>query len=309
MLDVKKKIEERNVVATTTTEGNSLLGFVFWYSVTSEAEVTRVELENQFKELDIDEAWLPNPIRPSDAFRRATKEIQRRKVQTSDPGKFQNFLVREVFSDNTAIQRNIVIETVDQSGKRLNYDAKAAVMTLTKDNNDFSISSEHNTARELANEAKQRFKKYIDYYSAQQIRIMINKYLSSLAPTPVRRNGGIYFIPKSFSKELNKLLLLCDFLQSEGVSIPLQDTSDNKNMVLSKLEYEIKDVLERCQELSTQDNLKKQLYKDGIEEARRIANIYKEYKENLSIDVEKLENMLNELRITAVNLTRKMMNN
>lgn len=309
MLDVKKKIEERNVVATTTTEGNSLLGFVFWYSVTSEAEVTRVELENQFKELDIDEAWLPNPIRPSDAFRRATKEIQRRKVQTSDPGKFQNFLVREVFSDNTAIQRNIVIETVDQSGKRLNYDAKAAVMTLTKDNNDFSISSEHNTARELANEAKQRFNKYIDYYSAQQIRIMINKYLSSLAPTPVRRNGGIYFIPKSFSKELNKLLLLCDFLQSEGVSIPLQDTSDNKNMVLSKLEYEIKDVLERCQELSTQDNLKKQLYKDGIEEARRIANIYKEYKENLSIDVEKLENMLNELRITAVNLTRKMMNN
>ncbi|MFD2658543.1 DUF6744 family protein [Gracilibacillus thailandensis] len=305
MASVNEKIKSKEVVATSS-EGIEQLGYIFWYSVTSNVEVTRIELEQQFQTIGIDENWLPNPIRSSDAFRRATKEVQRKKVPTSDPNMFQNFLVREVYSDNKLIQRNIVIETVDHNGKRLDYDSNATVMQLNKEDNSFSIQSSNNTASELAEQAKQRFQKYIDYYSAQQLRVMINKYLSSLAPTPVRSNGGVYFIPQSFSKDLKKLQLLCEYLQSEGVSVPLQDTSENKNLVLSKLENEMKEVLNRCKELSDQENLKKQIYKDSIEEARRVANTYKAYKETLTIDVNNLEEMLNDLRISAVELTQKI---
>lgn len=102
--------------------------------------------------------------------------------------------------------------------------------------------------------------------------------------------------------------MLCKFLNSEGVSIPLQDTSENKNLVLSKLENELKETLARCQELTEQGNLKKQIYKDGIEEARRIAKTFQAYKESLSIDIGNLEGMLNDLRLSAVKLTQQMAN-
>lgn len=305
LLNVKEKIQNKEVVATVD-EGNNQLGYIFWYSITSEVEVTRIDLQQHFSKIDIDENWLPNEIRPSDAFRRATTEVQRKKVPTNDPNIFQNFLVREVYSDNKMVQRNIVIETVDQSGKRLDYNSKATVMTLLKDSNEFNISSENSRAYELAYEAKQRFSKYINYYSAQQLRVMVSKYLSSLAPTAVRPNGGVYFVPQSFATELKKLELLCEFLQSEGVSIPLHDTSDNKNLVLSKLKNELEETLKRCQEIANQDHLKKQLYKDCIEEARRVAKTFQAYKQNLSLDVDSLENMVNDLRITAVALTQKI---
>ncbi|MCB5936620.1 hypothetical protein LI012_14635 [Caldibacillus thermoamylovorans] len=308
MENIKEKIINREVVASTQEQHRTQLGYIFWYSVTGEVEITRQELREKFEEIGIDDVWLPNEIRPSDAFRRATKEIQRRKTPTSDPNKFLNFLVREVFSDNNSIQRNIVIEVVDQNGKRLQYNPNATVITLDKKNNDFIIWSEpdNNKAKELAKEAEKRFRKYLNYYSAQQLRVMISKILASLAPTAVRPNGGVYFVPQNFATELKKLQLLCTSLQSEGVAIPLQDTSENRNLVVEKLESELKELLDRCKNLEKLNGVQKAIYKDSIETAKRITSTYKTYKEQLSLEVDKLEDMLNELRFSAVRLTEKI---
>lgn len=304
MNEIKEKIRNSSVVAKA--EGDSQLGSIFWYSVSSEVQVTRDELKETFNNIDIDENWLPNEIRPSDAFRRSTREVQRKNIPTSDPTKFRNYLVREVYSDNQIIQRNVVIETVDQTGKRLAYEPNASVLTLDKENNSFNVLANDGYSQELGSEAKNKYQKYITYYSSQQLRIMVSKYLGSLAPTSVRPNGGVYFVPQSFAPDLKKLQLLCEALQSEGVSIPLYDTADNKNLVLTRLENELKEALVRCQELEETDNLKKAIYKDSIEEARRIALTYQEYKKSLSIDVDKLENTLNDLRMSAVKITRKI---
>lgn len=300
---ITEKIQNKTVVATKTESSNQL-GYIFWYSVTSDIEVTRTELENLFQEIGIDKNWLPNKIRSCDAFRRATKEVQRKKVPTASSNVFLNYLVREVYSDKNIVQRNIVIETVDQSGKRLSYSPNATVMKLSKDNSDFTIWSENSYTRELAEEAKKRFIKYTEYYSAQQLRVMISKYLSSLAPTAVRPNGGVYFIPQSFHVQLKKLQLLCKKIKSEGVAIPLLDTADNKNLVLSKLENEMNETLERCRELLRSGTSKKQLYKDCIEEARKVAKTFQEYKNSLNLNLENLTDLLDEIRFAAVQLTQ-----
>ena len=52
---------------------------------------------------------MPNTIRPADAFRRATKEIETRQA-TANAGVFENFLIREVFANRDCVQRNIVVE-------------------------------------------------------------------------------------------------------------------------------------------------------------------------------------------------------
>ena len=72
---------------------------------------------------------MPNAIRPADAFLRSTKEIETRK-STAHAGVFENFLIREVFSDKSHVQRNIVVGKVIQEGKRLDYNGKAVVITL-----------------------------------------------------------------------------------------------------------------------------------------------------------------------------------
>jgi thioredoxin reductase len=47
---------------------------------------------------------------------------------------------------------------------------------------------------------------------------MVNKILQSLAPTPVRQNGGIYFVPNSHTEGLNQLVSFTSSLEnSEGI--------------------------------------------------------------------------------------------
>ena len=89
------------------------------------------------------------------------------------------------------MQRNIVVESVNQAGKRLDYHSKVGVITLDKKNVSITFVSENETAKELCIEAEQKFNIFRDNYSAQQLRVMISKVLQSLAPTPVRPNGGI----------------------------------------------------------------------------------------------------------------------
>ncbi|GAE93032.1 phage protein [Gracilibacillus boraciitolerans JCM 21714] len=307
-MSVNENIRNGNVVAMES-KGEGALGSIFWYSIHSEVEVTREDLSKLFDNIGIDHSWLPNEIRPSDAFRRTTTEIQKKKVPTKNPNILQNFLTREVYADTKTVQRNIVVEEVDQSGKRLNYRVDAAIIELDKKNGTFKVIAKDSEelAKELAHQSKHKFERYMRFYSSQQLRVMVSKYLSSLAPTAVRPNGGVYFVPASFTNELKMLQQLCTDLHSEGVVIPLYDTSDNRDMVLKKLENEFMQALARCQELENMDVPKKKI-QDAIEDAKRVANTYKNYRDNISLHVESLEDQLDDLRASAMALTNKYVN-
>ncbi|MBA2176873.1 hypothetical protein H0266_18495 [Halobacillus locisalis] len=294
-MNINEQIQSGNIVATQNQEG--ALGFIFWYSVSSNIEVTREDLGDLFKNIGIDENWLPNEIRPSDAFRRATSEIQRKRVPTSDPNINRNYLSREVYSDTQMVQRNIVIENVDKQGKRLDYESNATVIELDKENVEFKVISKpgEDAARELAYEAKHKFDKYITYYSSQQLRVMVSKFLSSLAPTQVRPNGGVYFIPINFADDLSKLQTLCEELDSEGVSIPLYDSSDNRNMVLRKLKDDLHTAIQRLETLK-QSNASRAQLQEALKEAKRVGDTYTDYRKNLKIDVSELEDYRDDLR-------------
>ncbi|MEB6549669.1 hypothetical protein MXL46_11285 [Heyndrickxia sporothermodurans] len=178
-----------NVTAVQNVGEEEILGHLMWFSVGKQL-VKRDDLLTTLTQSGLEESWMPNPIRSSDAFRRATKEIETKK-STATANVFENYLIREVFSDKDQIQRNIVVETVDQSGKRLDYDSQAGVITLNKKDDSLTFVTSNDMARELSEEAEKKFQVYKDYYSAQQLRVMVSKILQSLAPTPVRPNGGI----------------------------------------------------------------------------------------------------------------------
>src|SRR5699024_11530060 len=149
---------------------------------------------------------------------------------------FENIRVPEVLSDKQAVQRNLVDETIDRNGKRLSYHSKAGVITLDKQNSSVTFLADDTSINEVCVQIEQKFNIYKDHYPAQQLPVMVNKIMQSLAPTPVRKNGGIYFIPATKSIRLKQLIQFLSFLDnSEGYKVPVIYSTDNRIIVITKI--------------------------------------------------------------------------
>src|SRR5699024_4012933 len=268
-------------LAVVSQDQEDFLGHLAWYSVGKQLIKTN-ELKQRLLNSGLEAEWLPNPIRAPDAFRRATKEVEQRKAN-SRPNVFENILVREVFSDKQAVQRNLVVETVDQNGKRLSYNSKAGVITLDKKNNSVTFLSDDTSINEVCVQIEQKFNDYKDHYSAQQLRVMVNKIKQSLAPTPVRKNGGIYFIPATKSIRLKQLIQFLSFLDnSEGYKVPVIDSTDNRVMVSKKIYDHFDSILYDCR---NKTRLTKGVIKD-----------YRNYKTIVTEETEHIEQVIMNVR-------------
>jgi len=292
-------------VAAVQKEEQGVIGHLTWYSV-SEHLISRDDLRKKLLDAGLDEGWMPNEIRVSDAFRRATKDVEIRKNPTSQANVFENFLVREVYSDQKMVQRNIVRETVDQKGKRLSYDGQAAILILDKETKGIGIVSQNAKAGELAREADKLFRIYCSNYSAQTLRVMIMNILKSMSPTPVRPNGGVYFVPSAHSDQLSRL---CKFVGSlekgEMYKVPLINTDDNQKMLRNKLEDHFRNIIQECDE-ALNGELKKGQVKVLLEEAKRVVSDFGHYKAIVTQDVEKLEEYIDQLRERIALVVRSM---
>jgi len=292
-------------VAAVQKEEQGVIGHLTWYSV-SEHLISRDDLRKKLLDAGLDEGWMPNEIRVSDAFRRATKDVEIRKNPTSQANVFENFLVREVYSDQKMIQRNIVRETVDQKGKRLSYDGQAAILILDKEQKAIRISAQHPKAEQLGREAAELFRIYLNNYSAQAIRVMVMNILKSMSPTPVRPNGGVYFIPSAHSEQLARLCAFVSSLEKgEMYKVPLINTDDNQRMLRNKLEDHFQSIIQECDE-ALNGELNKGQVKILLEEAKRVVADFGHYKAIVTQDVEKLEGYIDQLRERIALVVKRM---
>ena len=166
-------INLENMTAVQNENQEGILGHLMWYSVGKQLIKTD-ELKNKLIQSGLEEAWMPNAIRPADAFRRATKEIETRKA-TANAGVFENYLIREVFADKDYVQRNIVVESVNQAGKRLDYNSKAGVITLDKKNESITFVSENETAKVLDKFSKEKGPsavRFVDFMSIKHCSLV-----------------------------------------------------------------------------------------------------------------------------------------
>ena len=289
-----------NLTATTGDYGD-FLGNLMWYSV-GEQLINVDNLEQKLIDVDLDSGWMPNATRSADAFRRATKDVEKKQPSIQSGENVENILIREVDSNTKIVQRNIVIETVDQQGKRLHYSPESAVIVLDKENN--TVSYENKDSKEnldvLCQDIEHTFNIYKNHYSAQQLRAMIKRILDSLAPTPVKKNGGIYFIPATKQEELEKLINLIGELEnSEGYKVPVINTSDNRSMVSNKLYDHFNSLLNNCK---NKTNMKKGDVKALINEANRAIRDYRDYREIVSEDIDTINSVVSQVRSEIMDL-------
>lgn len=297
-------------VSAKTSQDSSIIGYLTWYSVGDDL-YSRENLRVGLLKNGIEEKFLPNPIRPSDAFRRATKSVEtRRQREEETADTYRNYIIRDVVSQGTKLQRNIVVETVNQSGERLEYIPDAAKLFFDKKTDQFTFLANEAMALDLAEEAKKHFECFLTHHNGASVRSSVVSYLNQLSPTPVRPSGGVYFVPVQHTDKLRNLVTFVSGLpRGESHMIPLVNDEDNRSMIRNKVKDNLEKVLEQCRyAVSDEGKLQKVQIKNIVEDARRIVSQFKDYKALLNDTVQDLESSVELVRQSITIVLQKVDN-
>lgn len=291
------------VSAVQNNESSSIIGYLTWYSVGDDL-YNRESLRKGLIKNGIEEKYLPNPIRTSDAFRRATKAIETKRYREEETAtEYSNYIIRDVVSNGQKLQRNIVIETVNQTGERLDYQTNGAILNFDKKEERFTYTANDDMAEELASEALKNYEIFLNHHNGASIRGSVVHYLNELSPTPVRPSGGVYFVPVQHSEKLRKLVnFVSELPRGESHMIPLVNDEDNRQMIKDKVKDNLEKVLEQCRTAINDDNkLQKVQVRTIIDDARRIVSQFKDYRSLLNETIVDLESSV-ELVRQSINL-------
>jgi hypothetical protein len=253
------------------------LGHLLIVSVEN-THVTREELEESLSEADVDERHMPRRISPRDAFRKAARKAEEttRKVPLGDPSLFggplggphANVLVREVKAQEEEIVRGIVREVVDSSNVRLSYTTVARVelgpsgkdsgkppavsvrrlgAPATDPGGPELLPAEEGAVRQLV----ERYHHYREHYDSDAVRRVLLSLLYEGNPTPMRGNGGLYFVPRAHEGITQGLVRLAGEIEERAakrrasrgklsvVPIPLVDEARYRDVVEDSLEERV----------------------------------------------------------------------
>ncbi|WP_019156913.1 DUF6744 family protein [Robertmurraya massiliosenegalensis] len=280
-----------NVAAVENGSKEQIIGHLCWYSI-GEDHYDRNELRKKLLQNGFTEEDLPNEIRTSDAFRRATKDIETKRVETNQEGVYKNYIVRNVCANEQFIQRNIVEETVDSKGQKLSYKENEVILLFNKNNEQISmgIVNPGTMAEELGEEACKLFEIYKTCHNGQAVRYMANDILKTMSPTPVRPSGGVYFIPAKHENKLRRLVNLLNSLsKGEAFLIPLIKTDENQDMLQRKVLEHLDSTLKSCQELAKQEKVPAAQFKMLANDAKRVLKDMADYREIVGEALSKME--------------------
>ena len=226
-----------------------ILGHIAWWTVTK-PRVTHTELLEAVTDLDLDPAIVPKPPRLGDAFKRACRYSERSGVPMPHLlNHTGNFLVRKVSQDVDEIERHLILEIVDPNGRKLEY-IDAAHLILNRNTGELktNVKKVHDDLKPLVmgvlEDLWNEFQDATKYIEAQVIRRMIRDQVDLIAGIPVRREGSVYFVPRSGSAKLSRLEELVDTVLNNGSAmhaLPLVDTDKQREMVKGAFESEVHD--------------------------------------------------------------------
>lgn len=213
---------------------NNTLGNLVWFSV-SDMEILRDELVKLAVTVGLPEKYVPAPIRPSDAFRRATSEIGG--VLRSNEEMTEVLMVREVLSAEERVVRHLIKEVRDKKNVRLHYE-KIGEIEFERQWETISTLALTDEAKPALHKAKVLYSKYRDYFISDHIRRLIKVALGDCQAVGVRPAGAVYFTPAAYEPTIKALNLLVKTLPGNAVEmhyLPVVNADEQKQMLEEKL--------------------------------------------------------------------------
>jgi hypothetical protein len=285
----------QNMVAVQNQETRAHIGHLFWYSIGDDL-YSRSLLEQTLVRAGLSLSYMPNEIRPVDAFRRATKEVETSLNQGN--GLQENYITRDVYYDPVTAVRHIVKETVDSKGKRLSYNENEAILTLDKKADAIHFSADPNSyAWKLCEEAVRLFEVFKEHHNGQAVRGMVQAVLKTLSPTPVRPSGGVYFIPAVHDRALCQLVQFCSsFAKGEGFKIPVVNSEESVRMVETKVKDHLDSLLGQCRQALQDGSIPKAKLAELINETKNVVAGYRDYEEIIQKSKQEIDGRIEIIR-------------
>ena len=224
-----------------------ILGYIAWYTITK-PQLTHDDIMQLVQDNGLDPVIVPKPPRAGDAFKRACRYSERLGLDIPYSPNTANFLIRPVAQTLEDIERHLVLEIIDPSGRKLTHHT-AAELRFERNSGVLNVNVEQLSPdlQPLIVETLERFavvlKDSTKYVEAQVIRRMIRSQLEHMNAVLARSKGSVYFIPKK-----HRVLMegLESFTQSCGAgsvfhSLPLVDDSKQQEFVKNAFEEGVHD--------------------------------------------------------------------
>jgi hypothetical protein len=278
----------RELVSVKGVESQTF-GFLTWYTVPDSIRVTRETLENAFVSAGIDLTKMPDPIRPHDAFRRATSSVALEHVPVGKD-RFKNYLVREVRCSKDEIRRHLVAETVDSAQEVLSYQEVGAMRLLRRYTPTmvtelfpaaYDADEDREKIVEMLQTAEERYRTALKYYEGDHIRRLIASILSDMSPTLVRQSGAVYFVPKEYERNLNALGTLAKKVGAEFEGIPVMDAANVRELVLNAFKQQTAAVVAELAEALKDPNITPKKVAVLLDQAKSLLGQVREYEDLL----------------------------
>ena len=215
-----------------------VLGYISWYTVTH-PKVPHDDIVKWVDELGLSPTILSkNPPRTGDAFKRACRYSEVKGIAIPGTDNTANIMVRKVATTPSEVERHMVVEVVDPTGRRLEYhdfaemvlDRKQNVLRVTRNSIGGSIKPILDDAIELF---QQNFHDALTYVDPQVLRRMIRTQLKLMSAISVRHKGSVYYFPAKYREQGEALEEFCRRLGSGSGfhTLPLVNTAKQREMV------------------------------------------------------------------------------
>ena len=268
--------------------GDVLLGRLVLYTISDEP-VAHDTLDKWFTELGLNKAFLPNPLRELDAFKKATSEVNNRSYTLSGD-RTAHLLCREVSTTPDMVIRHITREIKDSRKKRLQYSTAIEARYFRKTRKggtgriklriqredpagggNHVLPEEEQFVRDVAQEIAQSFGQHSQFHDGQKMRALVRNYLLHLNAIEVK--ASTYFGHFSADAELAALAELVNRLggRSSMNMIPLVDLKRERAFITSVFEREAAESLTKIG-----DSVKEMLAQDRVTPAA-LARVKEQY--------------------------------
>jgi hypothetical protein len=177
--------------------GGHRLGTLLWWSL-SNNRIAHDALAELADRHGLPQEFVPSPVKPSGAFRRACRHTA--------SGLIQGLLLRRIAESKDELVMGVVHEESDSSTRDLAYEVVSRV-TFDKAGGSISVDREHSVAGQI----RRLYQLHLDH-STEDVRGMLTSFLAE-AGIALRESGGVYFVPHRFEGTLDAL---CKVVEDAG---------------------------------------------------------------------------------------------
>jgi len=209
----KEYILQQRAVADSS---DATLGALCWWTIRNQV-IDHATLEEIVKAEAL-EPFLPKPIRPCGAFRRATKMVQKDTQPTGEAEQMtheESILVREVDCTDTHIHRKLVTEVRNRNARELFYRPSTHI-AFDKLNQVIEFTGDEGDS-ETRQHIRDNYALLNGRHNGERLRVLVKNVVDSTHPTLIRPSGSVYFIPAAYQATMEKLERIIHRVNEKGL--------------------------------------------------------------------------------------------